>query len=111
MDKQRVEMYMTSNREYFEPTQAMLLKEKLLSAEDSKFDLLSVLELKNPMTMLIVSILLGGWGIDRFMLGDTGVGILKLLTGGCCGILMIIDWFNVQKKTKDKNFQTVMQIL
>ncbi len=111
MDKQRVEMYMTSNREYFEPTQAMLLKEKLLSAEDSKFELLSMIELKNPMTMLIISIFLGSLGVDRFMLGDTGMGIVKLLTGGCCGILTIIDWFGIQKKTKNQNFQTVMQIL
>lgn len=61
--------------------------------------------------MLIISILLGGLGIDRFMLGDTGIGVLKLLTGGCFGILTIIDWFNIQSKTKQKNYETLQSVL
>ena len=111
MDKQRVEMYMATNREYFEPAQAIMLKEKLLNAEDSKFEVISMLDLKNPTTMLIISIFLGSFGVDRFMLGDTGMGVLKLLTGGVCGILTIIDWFSVSKKAKEKNFSTIMQML
>ena len=46
---------------------------------------------KNKSTALIFSVLLGGFGIDRFYLGYTGIGILKLLTGGCFGILWIVD--------------------
>ncbi|MBO5457828.1 MAG: TM2 domain-containing protein [Clostridia bacterium] len=111
MDKQRVEIYMATNREYFEPAQAMILKEKLLEVEDSKFEVISMLDLKNPTTMLIISIFLGSFGVDRFMLGDTGMGVLKLLTGGVCGILTIIDWFSVSKKAKEKNFSTIMQML
>jgi TM2 domain-containing membrane protein YozV len=59
--------------------------------------------------MLIISIFLGGWGVDRFMLGDTGLGIGKLLTGGGCGIWAIIDWFMIQDATKQKNFMKIMQ--
>lgn len=47
--------------------------------------------MKNKTTALILSILLGGLGVDRFYLGYTGMGVLKLLTGGCFGILWIID--------------------
>lgn len=111
MDKQKVEMYLTANRDYFDPTQAMTLKEKLLAAEESKFDIISMTELKNPTTLLIISLLLGGLGVDRFMLGDTGMGILKLLTGGVCGILTIVDWFSVMKKAKEQNFYKIMQML
>lgn len=56
--------------------------------------------MKDPNTVLLVSIFLGVLGIDRFMIGDTGMGILKLLTCGCCGVLTIIDWFTISKKTK-----------
>ena len=73
--------------------------------------MLSGVEMKDPTTILLVSIFLGSLGIDRFMLGENGMGILKLLTGGCCGILTIIDWFTVQKKAKDANFQKLMAIL
>ena len=37
--------------------------------------------------------------------------ILKLLTGDCCGILTIIDWFTVQNKAKEANFQKLMSML
>lgn len=89
----------------------MYLKEKLAAMDESKFTMVSTVELKDPTTILLVSIFLGALGIDRFMLGDTGMGILKLLTGGCCGILTIIDWFTVSKKTKELNFNNLMTVL
>lgn len=51
--------------------------------------------MKSKTTALILSILTGGLGIDRFYLGYTGMGILKLLTAGCCGVLYIIDIVNI----------------
>lgn len=53
---------------------------------------------KSHTTAIILSVLLGGLGIDRFYLGYTGLGILKLLTAGCFGILYIIDIVNIATK-------------
>lgn len=47
--------------------------------------------MKNKTTALILSVLVGGLGVDRFYLGYTGIGLLKLFTGGCFGVLWIID--------------------
>ena len=55
--------------------------------------------------MIIISIFAGGLGIDRFMLGETGLGVAKLLTCGGAGIWTIIDWFGIQKLTRQKNFE------
>lgn len=51
--------------------------------------------MKDKTTALIFSVLLGGLGVDRFYLGYTGMGVLKLLTGGCFGVLYIIDIVNI----------------
>lgn len=51
--------------------------------------------MKKKSTALILSIFLGELGIDRFYLGYTGMGILKLLTGGGFGIIWIIDLIRI----------------
>lgn len=51
----------------------------------------SCIELQSPTVLLLISIFLGELGVDRFMLGDVGMGLLKLFTGGLCGIFWIID--------------------
>lgn len=84
MDQQKVDMYIMSNQKYFPAEKIMYLKEKLLAADEEKMSMISTIELKDPTTILLVSIFLGSLGIDRFMLGDTGMGVLKLLTCGCC---------------------------
>ena len=46
---------------------------------------------KDWTTLLILSILLGGLGVDRFYAVHIGLGVLKLLTVGGCGIWALID--------------------
>ena len=104
VDKQKVDMFIMSNQKYFPAEKIMFLKEKLYRLDETKFSMISCLDLKDPTTILLISLFLGSLGIDRFMLKETGMGVLKLLTAGCCGILTIIDWFSVQKKAKEKTF-------
>lgn len=108
MDQQKVDMYIMTNQKYFPAEKIMLIKERLLALDEQRFSMVSMIELKDPTTLLLVSLFLGGLGIDRFMIGDTGMGILKLLTAGCCGVLTIIDWFTISKKTRELNFNNVM---
>ena len=111
LDQKKIDMYIMTNQNYFPEEKIVYLKDRLRTMDEEKFSLISTIEMKEPTTLLLVSIFLGTLGIDRFMLGDTGMGILKLLTAGCCGILTIVDWFTVSKRTKDLNFNKVMSLI
>ena len=111
MEQQRVDFYIMTNHKYFPVEKIMYIKEKLLALDDDKFSMLTMIELKDPTTNLLISLFAGSLGIDRFMIGDTGMGVLKLLTGGLCGILTICDWFTIQSKTKELNFNKIMSLL
>ncbi len=55
-------------------------------------------------TMLLVSFFLGSLGIDRCMLGQTGLGIGKLLTFGGCGVWALIDFILIaMRKVTDSD--------
>jgi len=46
---------------------------------------------KEWIVALLLSVFLGHLGIDRFYLGYIGLGVLKLVTFGGCGIWWLID--------------------
>ena len=105
MDSQKVDMFMATNGKYFPEEQLYSIRERLMSVSDDKYPIISALGYKDPTVSLILSLFLGYLGIDRFIIGDIGLGIGKLLTFGGCFIWMIVDWFLIMKATKEKNLQ------
>lgn len=61
------------------------VKEQLLTMDVNTANLLFA-QMKDPTLVLVISVLLGGYGVDRIYVGDVGLGILKLLTCGGLGI-------------------------
>jgi TM2 domain-containing membrane protein YozV len=111
MESQKVDMFIMTNSKYFESHQVALIRDKMIALDESKWPMVSSLQFKDPTTILIVSILAGSLGIDRFMIGDTGLGIGKLITCGGLGIWAIIDWFMIQSATREKNMLKLQQLL
>lgn len=111
MDAQKVDMYLMSHSKYFESHNIGIIREMLLKADDSKMLNVQSVSLKDPTTIIIVSVLAGQLGIDRFLLGDTGLGIGKLLTCGGLGIWAIVDWFLVMGRAREINLQNLTRAL
>jgi len=111
MEAQKVDMFIMTNAKYFEGYQITGIRDRLIAMDDSKWAMISSVQLKDPTISLIISILAGHFGIDRFILGDTGLGIAKLLTCGGLGIWTIIDWFLIMGVTREKNMRTIQQLL
>ena len=111
MEQNKVDMFLMSNSEYFPEENMMLIRERLQALPDECFVQLSTMQFKSPVVMLVVSLFVGGFGVDRMMLGEVGLGVLKLLTCGGCGIWTIIDWFMIMGNTKEKNVLKLMNAI
>lgn len=111
MDSQKVDMFMLANSQYFNSHQLLQIRDALQRVDDAKWPLLQTIEYKNPTTMLIISILGGSLGIDRFVVGDTGLGVAKLLTLGGCGIWYLVDLFLIMGIAREKNMMALQRIL
>jgi TM2 domain-containing membrane protein YozV len=111
MDAQKVDMFIMTNGKFFESHMVMQIRDRLLELDDSKWTMLQSTQFRDPSISLVVSILGGGLGIDRFVIGDTGLGIAKLLTCGGLGIWTIIDWFLIMGITREKNLEMLQRVL
>ena len=110
MEQSKVDMYLVSNAKFFETARIPAVRD-MLNAEDSKWAYIQALDLKDPTMMLIVSFLGGTLGIDRFIIGDTGMGIGKLLTCGGFSIWAIVDLFLIMDAARQKNLAQLSRAL
>lgn len=110
MKKENVQLFVVQNQSNFDATQLPIITQQLERMDDSQLMVVSGAGYKNPIISLILSLFLGYLGVDRFFVGDIGMGVGKLLTFGGFGIWSIIDWFLIMKRTREKNYDKFMQI-
>ena len=89
------------------PASFPMVKERLEQLDDPMANML-LAQLKAPTISLVLSILLGGYGIDRIYIGEVGLGILKLLTCGGLGVWWLIDLFLIMERTRENNLNQLM---
>ena len=67
---------------------------------------------KDETTILLLTLIgiIGIAGIQRFVLGHIGLGVLFLLTGGLCLIGTIVDAVNHKKLASEHNVKIASQI-
>lgn len=95
---------------YFPEERFADVKTILENMSEDKQAALAMAGFKDPTISLIISLLGGAFGVDRFYIGDTGLGVAKLLTCGGLGIWSIIDWFLIMGAVHEKNFQKLLAL-
>jgi len=56
---------------------------------------------------LVMTVAFGWLGVDRFIMGQIVLGILKLITFGGLGIWWLVDLIRIASKDKYRNVQWV----
>jgi hypothetical protein len=111
MEANKVEQLLLMHATKLQPESINLVRNKLLEMEDATTAQIIFSQLKDPTIALVLSIVVGAYGVDRFYIGDIGMGIGKVLTCGGALIWYLIDIFMIQDATRRKNFETVMMQL
>ncbi|MBB3187296.1 hypothetical protein [Microbacter margulisiae] len=81
MEQAKIDLFIATMRDKFPSTAQAVLYSQLESLDDNKFLLLHSLNYKHPIILFVISICFGSSGIDRFMLGETGLVFGRLLIG------------------------------
>lgn len=109
MEKEKVNLILAQYKGYIPQDKILYLKSVLEKAEDSTYENILVTKMHSHTDTLILSIFLGGLGIDRFYIGDVGLGVCKLLFGWLTfGIWPFVDIFYSYKRAKAKNFENLL---
>lgn len=109
MEAEKVDQFLLANEHKFPEYEIPI--NRLLNLTPEKEILLTTTPFKSPGKILLASIFLGTIGLDRFLLGNIGKGIGKLLTGGGLGLWWIVDWFLITGATKRHNMNILMKIV
>lgn len=134
MEQQNAELFIQTKGKYFPADKIYTIREMLEKADDNKFNILNITPFKSTTTVVLFALFLGGLGIDRFITGSTGIGILKIVAGViyfitymaatanndlaalfiipvAIWIWFVVEIFTASKRTKNFNFQTFMGVI
>ena len=104
-------MLLTTLDNMFPLDEIAKIKSHFSESGEEKFHQIKRIRFLDPMNLFISSIFLGILGIDRFLLGDRILGLIKLFTLGGIGIWLVIDCCTVIKRTKSVNSKLLFNVL
>lgn len=112
--KKRVQRFLVENKKYLPQNRFNEIRERLLALSDAQWSQVEFLKFQDPVLLIVVSVIVGELGVDRFILGDTKNGLLKLLLTLCCGVGLIwwlIDLFQINDLTLEYNYKQLNEAL
>ncbi|MGC8734678.1 MAG: TM2 domain-containing protein [bacterium] len=86
------------------------LTKKMNDEQKTLFLIYYTNEKRDNRIAVILSILYGYLGLDRFYVGDMLSGIIKFITFGGFFVWWIIDWFLIYNKVNEYNLKKAKEI-
>ena len=80
--------------------------------EENRIEFISKFNEKahNPVVVFGLNVFVGYFGVDRFILGQPIVGVLKLISFGGCGLWILVDIFLIGSAARKKNITIATSI-
>ena len=105
MEQNKIDMFIAVNSKFLSTERKFEIIEKLRSLDDSKSTYLMSVDFKNPTTWLLIYLFVPLFCfIDRIILGEVGLGIVKFITFGGFGIWLLVDIFTIMDRVKEYNY-------
>jgi TM2 domain-containing membrane protein YozV len=109
--KNEYEIWLNENQSLIDPDFLPVIIESLENIDDEDFEMLLHIKLRNPKKIQLLAIFLGQYALDRFLLHQPLIGVIKLFTLGGFGILWIFDIFTAKNRTKEYNAREILDII
>ena len=106
-----VDRFLVLNQNDLPDSKIPVLRQRMQHCSLQKLQAMQNMTIRRSYTMQFISIILGWSGIDRMLIGDVALGLVKLFTLGGCGFLMLWDWAVIVRRTRYYNYLQVMSVL
>lgn len=104
----KVDFFIMQYRNYFPMNRIPEIRSKLMSLDKSHLEMVLYCdEFKNPKTVLLASF----FCVDRFMLDDAGLGILKIVTFGGAWVWWVVDICTAQDRARKYNYKRFLEVV
>lgn len=114
MNQNSINIYLDEKADFLFPNKEFSrteLEAALLTVPEEMIYELNDIHFINPSLMVVISVLGGALGLDRFLLKETVTGILKLITAGGFGFWVFIDIFTAKKRCRSYNCNMLLDAI
>lgn len=111
MDRKTIENFLLANAGCFEEGDVARIAQGLEMVPDSAAIEILGSEFKKPTFAQVFSVIGGHIGLDRFYLGQTTLGVIKLVTCGGFGIWTLVDLFIIMNAARSCNADRIVWLI
>lgn len=112
MKDMMINKFLNINSDFFNSEDIPTIKNFLINLNEDSLETLKFIQFRDPRVFLAISFFGGALGIDRFLIGDIGLGLLKLFFNIITLFIpQFIDLFIIQRRIRKKNFEKLMKLL